>query len=133
MSGEEKEEYNRKNRLHYKNNKGKKAEYAKLRRKNYPRIYRDREYKNKYNISITEYDAILEKQNRACAICKIPQSELNYQLAVDHCHDTKKVRGLLCRSCNLAIGYFRDNVQVIENSIHYLKKFKEDVNSQIIS
>lgn len=128
-SEDEKKEYNKKNRIYYENNKEKKAVLAKRRRESDPISYRNRGYKYKYGISIIEYDKILESQNNACAICKTPQSDLNYSLAVDHCHDTNKVRGLLCRHCNLAIGYFKDNINVIQNSIYYLEKFKENGNS----
>ena len=129
LSDEKKKEHNEKNKIWYNNNKDKKTEYVKLRRKNYPHIQRNIDYKNKYNITINEYDDMLQKQNRACAICKISQSELNYRLMVDHSHDTNKIRGLLCRNCNLAIGYFKDNIKNIENSIHYLENFKKDDNS----
>jgi len=52
-----------------------------------------------------EYSKLLEKQSHACAICEIHQSKLNRPLFVDHCHNTGRIRGLLCRPCNLGIGF----------------------------
>jgi hypothetical protein len=110
-------------KIHYERNKDKKAIYVKKRRAEYPEIYRDLAYKYKYGISITDYKKLLIEQNNCCAICKISQEDINYHLVVDHCHTTNKIRGLLCRNCNLSLGYFRDNIQIIKNSITYLKKY----------
>lgn len=44
------------------------------------------------------------------------------KLCIDHCYITNKIRGILCRNCNSAIGYFKDNIEVIKKSIKYLKK-----------
>lgn len=74
-----------------------------------------------FGINADQYQAMLEEQNHACAICG--QSEIcNRDLAVDHCHTTKKVRGLLCTNCNMAIGKFQDNLQYIENALKYLQR-----------
>jgi hypothetical protein len=56
-------------------------------------------------------------------ICKIHQDDLGESLCVDHDHETKDVRGILCRRCNLALGQFRDNVELLENAVKYLKKY----------
>ena len=72
---------------------------------------RNNRLKSRYGITSKDYDEMLENQNGCCAICKQPPNENNTnpnqggKLCVDHCHDTKKVRGLLCNDCNLAIGY----------------------------
>src|SRR5258707_1620309 len=63
-----------------------------------------RQYKSKYNITITEYYELLELQNYQCAICKRESWEGEKGLSVDHDHITGKVRGLLCTGCNLGIG-----------------------------
>ncbi len=121
---EEKDIYNEKNRIWYWNNREKKAETAKKWRVNSERTYRNIAYKYKYNITIDEYENMLTEQNSCCAICKVNQSNLDYNLVVDHCHSSNTVRGLLCRNCNLAIGYFKDNSEFIKNSICYLEKYK---------
>jgi hypothetical protein len=84
----------------------------------------DKKYylKKKFNLSVEEYDTLLEKQNGVCAICKKVDRRKNYRLSVDHCHYSYKIRGLLCRSCNLGLGYFYDTSSFLENAINYLQK-----------
>ncbi len=58
---------------------------------------------NKYGITEEEYNTLLEKQNYQCAVChEIPEE----WLCVDHDHITGKIRGLLCKSCNLLVGEY---------------------------
>jgi hypothetical protein len=59
------------------------------------------------------------KQNRRCAICG-----MSFELStptLDHCHNTNRVRGALCGSCNLGIGCFKDSVPALESAISYLR------------
>lgn len=128
LSEEQLEKKREKGRIYYSNNKERKSEYSKNNRKFNTRAYKNREFKSKYGISIDIYDNILENQGNSCAICKIHKSLFNYWLVVDHCHTTGKVRGILCRNCNLAIGYFKDNIESIKNSIIYIEKSKENGN-----
>jgi hypothetical protein len=58
-----------------------------------------------YGLSLQDYRAMLERQGKVCGICKTPGKPL----CVDHCHATGKVRGLLCRDCNLGLGNYKDN------------------------
>lgn len=82
----------------------------------------------KYGITLEEYNRFLEEQDFVCAICGEPESRIEkrsekpYALAVDHCHETGVVRGLLCRSCNYTIGYFGDNLQGAQRLVEYLEK-----------
>lgn len=81
--------------------------------------------KNRYGINLEVYKELLIKQNGVCAICKNPEtSETNRgtlrQLAVDHCHTTGKVRGLLCRNCNVSLGMLKENKETILNMLEYL-------------
>jgi len=78
-------------------------------------------YYNKYNISQKEYNFLFAHQEGKCKICNTHQSELAKKLVVDHCHETNHVRGLLCSSCNLALGLFKDNIKSLEKAIIYLK------------
>ena len=73
-----------------------------------------------YGITKQQYDDLLAKQDSLCAICGKHASESHKGLHVDHCHETKKVRGLLCNSCNLAIGLLKHNRTVISKAIEYL-------------
>jgi predicted Fe-S protein YdhL (DUF1289 family) len=69
-----------------------------------------------------EYETLLEKQNGVCAICGISAEELTKKLIVDHNHETLKVRGLLCWSCNSGLGFFKDNQAHLAMAIEYLVK-----------
>ena len=73
------------------------------------------ELKNRYNLSLEDYETLLIKQNEVCAICKE-----SCVLHVDHCHTTGKVRGLLCRSCNLGLGFFKDKPELFEAAKEYV-------------
>jgi Autographiviridae endonuclease VII len=60
-----------------------------------------------YGMTIADYDALLARQNGVCRICK--RKPEGRKLAVDHCHVTGMIRGLLCSDCNLGVGNFKDN------------------------
>lgn len=105
-------------------------EARKTRHKNFPTRkrpytgnpigYRERVYRKKYGITTETYEKLLERQSGVCAICKMKNRD-NNRLSVDHCHKTNKVRGLLCRKCNIGIGFFDDSIEKLEQSILYLK------------
>jgi len=72
-----------------------------------------------YNITPDIYLELLNKQGNTCAICfKICCT--GRSLAVDHCHRTGTVRGLLCSKCNMGIGLFNDNPDVLISAIKYI-------------
>lgn len=73
----------------------------------------------KYGLTLEDYNNLLEKQNKVCAICEQPPSK--QFLYVDHCHATGRVRGLLCNRCNTALGLLNDSVELFERSIEYLE------------
>lgn len=72
-------------------------------------------------ITLLQYEDMLKNQLSVCAICR-HISQDSTPLAVDHCHKTGKIRGLLCRPCNSALGFFRDNVENMQIAITYLQK-----------
>jgi hypothetical protein len=74
--------------------------------------------KIRFGISREDYQQMLVDQNNSCAICK---KEIGWEAAVDHCHTTGKIRGLLCRKCNLGLGGFKDNIETIRKAIEYVK------------
>jgi len=84
-----------------------------------PEVFRERRRrsfrKTKYGIEQAEYDRLMQEQDGACAICA---SETN--LVIDHCHETGKVRGLLCNSCNKGLGFFGDNDLLLRAAGGYL-------------
>jgi Recombination endonuclease VII len=88
--------------------------------------YRDRAFQEKYGITIADYRRMEQEQDGKCAICGKPETaERNGKpriLAVDHCHDTGKVRGLLCGKCNPMIGYADHSIVTLERAIDYLRR-----------
>lgn len=81
---------------------------------------RDQFLQKAYRITLEEYNELFANQNGCCAICGTHQSELNRALAVDHDHKTKNVRGLLCQSCNQAMGLLFDDQILLKKMIRYL-------------
>lgn len=73
-----------------------------------------------YGIEMAEYDAMLAAQGGVCAICKGPHRGVGKRLHVDHCHDTGKVRGLLCGNCNTFIGLAEHDPHRLRQAIAYL-------------
>ena len=75
----------------------------------------------RHKITQEQKDSMLLEQNFCCAICGVHQDDCWSILAVDHCHKTGKIRGLLCAHCNHGLGNFKDNIEIIKNAIKYLK------------
>lgn len=75
----------------------------------------------KYNIDLNDYNEILKNQNNCCAICKNPQSDFIKSLAVDHDHKTGRIRALLCEKCNVGLGSFRDNPELLRKAADYIE------------
>lgn len=96
-----KEDYKRKHRERYAKNKDK---------------YKDIDLKRHFGISLQDFKKMLIKQKHCCKICKV----IDVTLAVDHCHKTGKVRGLLCGKCNKGLGLFNDNSKLLLKAIKYL-------------
>lgn len=91
-----------------------------------PRISSNRRLKRLFGMTQNDYDAMELAQNYKCAICKNAETlkdnkQLNIRkLAVDHCHSTNKIRGLLCFKCNIGLGKFNDSIIELQNAINYL-------------
>lgn len=75
-----------------------------------------------YNISLSAYEDMLRDQEGICAICGRGPDDFKRAFAVDHDHDSGKVRGILCPDCNRGLGGFRDNIELVERALEYLKK-----------
>lgn len=85
-------------------------------------VSKDTHLKRKFGISLNQYNSILQHQGGKCAICgKVETIRMFKWLAVDHCHKTKRVRGLLCNRCNTCIGKFEDDVALLQKAITYLR------------
>jgi hypothetical protein len=78
---------------------------------------------NRIYLPKAEYQALMAKQDGKCGICNIEGGVNNRggKLAVDHCHNSGKIRGLLCHRCNTAIGLLKDNIESLNSAINYLK------------
>jgi hypothetical protein len=90
-----------------------------------PKKCRNEHLKYRYGIKPEEYFHMLEEQGGKCKICGIHQSELKNRLVVDHCHTSKKLRGLLCAECNIGMGKFKDDPNILEKAKQYLESFIE--------
>lgn len=89
----------------------------------------------RYGVSLHDLECLLERQNRACAICKIhwtlcvpakyPRHEAHFlqRLCVDHCHESGMVRGLLCNACNTALGLLREDTTRFLEAARYLDRY----------
>jgi hypothetical protein len=80
-----------------------------------------------YKMTLEEYDALLSAQQSGCAICgggpHGGRSDARKKwLSVDHCHDTGRVRGLLCDNCNIGLGKFKENSALLQAAIEYLAR-----------
>lgn len=76
-----------------------------------------------YGISMEQYEELLQSQNGQCAICEV---EPVGALAVDHDHKTGKIRGLLCKTCNLELGIVELHPDWIIKVRRYLQKHGPD-------
>ena len=75
----------------------------------------------KYGISLLEKANLFEEQNCSCAICGTAEPKGRHKtFHVDHCHKTGNIRGLLCHSCNTALGHFKDDPDIIHKAWIYL-------------
>jgi hypothetical protein len=95
-------------------------EWARRERALRPDRFKEYNLRNDYGIGLVEYNEKLTSQNHCCEICKRVMSSPH----VDHDHETEQVRDLLCRECNSALGFIRDDIAVAERLLAYLKKGK---------
>lgn len=72
----------------------------------------------RYRMSTEDFNTLWRNQLGCCAICKLPLHEKKYR--IDHNHQTGVVRGLLCSSCNSAIGLLKDSIPNLVNAMRYL-------------
>ena len=79
-----------------------------------------------YKMTPEQYDEMLVKQGGVCAICNCKETAKTKNtvrnLSVDHCHTTNKIRSLLCYRCNLGIGYLREDLDILQAAIEYIRR-----------
>lgn len=93
----------------------------------YREYFRNRHVLKKYGLAPGDYERMLTEQSGVCAVCgSEPDIDRHgiLRLAIDHCHATGKVRGLLCNNCNAGIGLIGDTIEHLEACIRYLKGFE---------
>lgn len=93
-------------------------EYTRTR----PQSVRAQNILKKFGITLADYEAMMLAQGRACAICAIKEAVYGGWFDVDHNHATGAVRGLLCRRCNIALGFAKDDVGYLDRMIAYLTR-----------
>jgi hypothetical protein len=101
--------------------------YYKNKHKNPYDYEKDKDIKLKkaYGISFQEYKEMLHAQNGMCAICGTTDTGKRKAFAVDHCHTCGEIRGLLCGSCNTAIGLLKENLETMQKAIDYVRFHQE--------
>lgn len=93
---------------------------------------RKQNLKHRYGITEEQYDQMLIEQEYKCKICRQEpdkcqtkpnkcQTQPDKPLYVDHCHQTKVIRGLLCHKCNVALGHMNDDPEQLERAANYLR------------
>lgn len=92
--------------------------------------------KSKYGLTLEQYKAMHETQDHKCLICEEPITQgytdkpmeshrkgpRDRQSHVDHCHETGKIRGLLCSPCNSGLGHFKDSVYLMQRAIEHVNR-----------
>jgi hypothetical protein len=95
-------------------------ERTKLRNKTHPNEGRNIKYKRAYGITVNQYEEFNHAFGGVCHICG-NKCASGRRLAVDHSHQSGLIRGLLCINCNKGIGNFKDNKDLLQKAIDYLK------------
>lgn len=105
------------------------AQYLRAYRKAVPHLEKGRALRGSFGLSLEDYQRMHDAQGGRCAICDSPENETRNgkvkMLAVDHCHETGKIRGLLCCPCNQAIGKLRDNSAIMRRAADYIDRHRK--------
>ena len=83
--------------------------------------------KRRFGLEWEEYLGIyatrFAEQGGVCAICGTEPKDKTRRMPLDHCHETGKIRGLLCVRCNRGLGGFSDRLDLVEAAVDYLKEY----------
>lgn len=109
-----------------KNPEGQREKFRKFAKEN-PEKVKNTQIKCKFGIDLVSYYKMLGQQGDGCAICKSTDSKRKgtAYFAIDHDHVTGQVRGLLCDSCNVMLGRAKDDINILQSAILYLKANNE--------
>ena len=98
-------------------------EYNENWRRANPEKAKSSQLKTRYGITLSEKQQMIENQKGKCALCSVDLIDLK-KTHLDHCHITKKIRGILCQHCNHMLGHAKDNIQTLKNAVQYLSIHK---------
>ena len=87
-----------------------------------PAKWRNDYLKRTFGITQSDYEEMLALQGSRCAICGRAPDEAK-ALHIDHCHDSGKIRALLCGSCNRMLGLAKDSPEILEGAARYLRRY----------
>ncbi len=87
---------------------------------------RDFYLQQRYGITAEEFERVFDSQGRKCGICDTgidtdQRTGKPKALSVDHCHITGRVRGILCKKCNMALGLLGDSIESMERALNYMR------------
>jgi hypothetical protein len=77
---------------------------------------REANLRHRYGIGIAQYEQLFKEQHGKCGVCDTSHDKL----VVDHCHNSSKVRGLLCNNCNVLLGVSKENINTLIAAVNYL-------------
>lgn len=85
---------------------------------------RNAKLKNRYGITSEEWEDLFNAQGRACALCHVSEgpNDIRAQWHTDHSHETGKVRGILCSTCNRGLGQFKDDPELMRRAALYVER-----------
>ena len=96
-------------------------EASKKWREENPRLSKDHKLRSTYGIPLGTYERLLATQQGKCAICRTDKAGGAGDFHLDHCHDRRTIRGLLCHHCNVGLGHFQHRTDLLQAAITYLQ------------
>lgn len=95
----------------------------------FKRTERDKAYRNRYGIDFSQREAMLEEQGGCCRLCRLPvefgKASKSGGAHLDHCHQTGRVRSVLCGKCNMSMGFFGDDPVQLRRAAEYLETHRK--------
>ena len=107
----------------YNNTPERKASMAEYYRNNKDKAV-NRQMMVNYGITLSEYNQLLDKQKGLCYICESHHTSQTRRLHIDHCHNSGKIRSLLCVNCNTALGLLKEDSNRVKKMIEYIEEHK---------
>lgn len=92
---------------------------------------KDWHLKRSYGISLKDFNQKIIDQNGMCGICNKSHIDCREGFDMDHDHVSGKIRDLLCPECNLGLGMFKDNVDILSSAMKYLIKHADKISNVI--